>query len=286
MKSPAVPARAPSAAARARPDRGLLSRLAVAVIGLPVVLGVLWLGGWWLVLLALGAALLALHELLVLTRALRPIGVAAYVGLVCILLGIQLGGLAWGVGGLFVCLALAFVLKGLGETRGSPTVAVATTVLGTAWIGFGLGYMLLLRDIPEYGRLASFTVLIAIFASDTAAYVAGRLVGRHKLAPRISPGKTWEGFLAGSVAAIFTAFVALYQDRGEFLTIGEALVLGAVLAVSGPAGDLFESSVKRDMGVKDSGRLLGGHGGMLDRLDAVLFASIAAFYTILAFGAA
>lgn len=255
----------------------------MTVVGLPLVLGLVWLGGWWLFFLTLAAGLVAVHEFLLLTRTLRPIGVAAYAGLVSILLGLQLGGLVWGVGGLFVCLAFAFLLKGLGDTRGSATVSVGTTVLGAAWIGFGVGYLLLLRDLPAHGRLAALTVLIAVFAADTAAYVVGRALGRHKLAPRISPAKTWEGFLGGAAAAIFVAFIALYQDRDTFLTVWQALVLGAAVALAAPAGDLFESAVKRDMGVKDSGRLLAGHGGMLDRLDAVLFASIAAFYVVLAF---
>jgi phosphatidate cytidylyltransferase len=257
------------------------SRILVAVVGLPLVLGLVWLGDWWLFFLALAAGLVAVHEFLLLTRTLRPIGVAAYAGLVTILLGLQLGELPWGSGGLFICLVLAFMLKGLGDTRGSATVSVGTTVLGTAWIGFGLGYLLLLRDLPEHGRLAALTVLIAVFAADTAAYIAGRLVGRHKLAPRISPGKTWEGFVAGFAAAVFTTWIALYKTG--FLGSGRSLVLGTAIALAAPAGDLFESALKRDMGVKDSGRLLAGHGGMLDRLDAVLFASIAAFYVVLAF---
>jgi phosphatidate cytidylyltransferase len=138
----------------------------------------------------------------------------------------------------------------------------------------------LLRGLPEHGRLAIFTVLLAVFGADTFAFFTGRLIGRHKLAPVISPGKTWEGLAASTVAAVLISFFALYHQH--FLTTGESLVLGAVIAVAAPVGDLFESAVKRDFGVKDSGRLLGGHGGVLDRLDAPLFAGIAAYYAILA----
>src|SRR2546430_512322 len=113
---------------------------------------------------------------------------------------------------------------------------------------------------------------------------AGRLLGRHKLAPTLSPGKTWEGFVAGTSATVFIAFVALYKQ--DYISIGESIALGAVIAVAAPLGDLFESGIKRDMQVKDSGRLLGGHGGMLDRLDAILFASVASYYLLRAFGAA
>jgi phosphatidate cytidylyltransferase len=256
------------------------SRILVAAVGLPAVLGLVWLGGWWLWFLAAATGLVALHEFYVMARSLRPLVPAGYAGTLLLLLGAELGGTVWMLGGLLVTLAFAFLLKGVSETRQSLTVAVATTVLGAGWIGLGLAYILLLRDIPEHGRLAIFTVLLAVFAADTLAYFTGRLVGRHKLAPVLSPGKTWEGLVAATVTAVLVSFFALYHQG--FLTVGESLVLGAVIAISAPLGDLFESAVKRDFGVKDSGRLLAGHGGVLDRLDAHLFAVVAAYYTILA----
>ena len=257
------------------------SRILVAAVGLPAVLGLAWLGGWWLWLLAVVGGLIALHELYAVARPLRPLVLAGYTGLVLTLLGAQLGGTIWMLGGFLTTLALAFLLKGISETRQSLTVGVATTVLGTAWVGFGLAYVLLLRALPEHGRLAVFTVVLAVFAADTLAYFTGALIGRHKLAPVLSPGKTWEGLVASTVTAILVPFFALYHEH--FLTVGQSLVLGAVIAVAAPMGDLFESAVKRDLGVKDTGRLLLGHGGVLDRVDALLFASIASFYTILAF---
>jgi phosphatidate cytidylyltransferase len=256
------------------------SRILVAVVGLPVVLGLVWVGGWWLWTLAAVGGLLALHELYAVARPLRPLVPAGYAGLVLMLLGVQLGGPIWMVGGFLATLALAFLLKGISDTRQSLTVAVATTVLGTAWIGFGLAYVLLLRAIPGHGQDAVLAVVLSVFAADTLAYFTGRLIGRHKMAPVLSPGKTWEGLVASTVAAILVPFFVLYHQH--FLTIGESLVLGAVIAVAAPVGDLFESAVKRDLGVKDTGRLLLGHGGVLDRVDALLFASIASYYTILA----
>jgi phosphatidate cytidylyltransferase len=262
----------------------LLSRLVVGAIGLPLVLGLVWLGGWWLFALATVVGLLALHEYYAMTRPLRPIVIAGYLGLVLTLLAAQVGGFAWIPGGLATTFALAFLLKGVADTRQSATVAVGGTMLGVAWIGLGLVFLLLLRDLPSHGRLASFTLLLAVWAGDSAAFFVGRLVGRHKLAPRISPAKTWEGFVAGTAATIFVTFVALYDTRREFLSIGQSLLLGLAIAAAAPLGDLFESLLKRDMGVKDTGRVLGGHGGILDRIDAPLFASVAAFYTILAIG--
>lgn len=264
--------------------RDLASRVLVAVPLLAAVLAAAYFDGWWLFAVAVVAAILALHELYQLVRPLRPLVLGGYAGLAAALLGAELGGLAWLFGGLLTTFAFAFALYGIAETRQSGTVTIATTILGAAWVGSGIGALLLLRDYgPEtFGRLAIFTVLLAVWAGDTAAYAAGRLVGRHKLARVLSPGKTWEGFVAGTLVSVAVAFFALYEDRDEFLEIWQALVLGAVIALAGTVGDLFESAVKRDMGAKDSGRLLGGHGGVLDRIDALLFAAPAAYFAILA----
>jgi phosphatidate cytidylyltransferase len=270
--------------ARAPRVSAFWSRILVAAAGLPAVLGLVWLGGWWLVGLAAVAGAAALHEYFAMIRELRPPALAGFVGLGLGLLGERLGGLEWMLGGVLVSLPLAFVLHAVARTRGGATVAIASTFLGTAWIGLGLGHLLLLRDLPDNGRLAAFTVLLTVFAADTAAYFVGRLLGRRKLAPTLSPGKTWEGFVAGVAVALFVTFISLY--RTGFVDGWRSLVLGAAIALTAVAGDLFESALKRDMHVKDSGRLLAGHGGMLDRIDALLFAGAAAFYVVLAFGAA
>ncbi len=260
----------------------IASRLAISVVGIPVVLGAVYLGGWWLFALIAIAAVLGLHEFWLLTKPLAPLAPAGYIGGILALVGAETGGVLWMIGGVMVALALAFVLKGISATRQAPTASISATVMGSVWVGCGLAFMLLIRDIPENGRLAAFTVIIAVWAGDTLAYVGGRLLGRHRMAPNTSPGKTWEGFAFGTAATIFVAFVALYKQH--FLTIGESIALGAALAVAAPAGDLFESMLKRDAGVKDAGSLLGGHGGMLDRLDALLFAAPAAYFCIAAFG--
>ena len=257
-----------------------LSRLLVVAVGAPVVLGAIYVGGWWLFALVTAGSLIGLHEFYAMARPLRPLVLAGYGGAVAALVGAQLGGVEWMLAGFLSTLALAFLLYLVASTRAPATAAVSGTVLGTAWIAFGLGFLLLLRDIPENGRLAAFAVVIAVWVDDTAAYLVGRAVGRHKFSPAISPAKTWEGFVAGTAAGIFAVFVALYHE--EFLTIPESIVLGAVVAVSAALGDLFESAFKRDLHVKDSGRLLAGHGGVLDRVDAFLFALPAAYFTIAA----
>lgn len=258
-----------------------LSRVVVAVILVPVVLGAVHLGGWWLFGLAAVAALLALHEYWLLARPLAPLALAGYVGGGLALVGAEVSGIRWFVGGLLSTLVLAFVLKAISDTRQAATIAISGTLLGTVWVAGGLAFLVLLRELPRHAELAVYTVLLAVWAGDTLAYLGGRLLGRHKMAPTTSPGKTWEGFVFGTAATVFVAFIALYKQH--FLTTPQSIVLGVVLAVAAPLGDLFESLLKRDAGVKDSGTLLGGHGGVLDRLDAFLFAAPAAYFTIVAF---
>lgn len=258
------------------------SRTVVALVGLPLVLGVVYLGGWWVFALAGAVAGVALHEYWLLARPLAPLAPAGYVGVALALAGAEVGGIGWTVGGLLTTFVVAFALKAISEARTAATIAISGTIMGAVWVGGGLAFLILLRELPGDGRLAAFTVLLAVWAGDTFAYFGGRFLGRHKMAPATSPGKTWEGFAVGTAATVFVTFVALYNQ--EFLTIGESLVLGAAIAVAAPLGDLFESLLKRDMEVKDTGTLLGGHGGMLDRIDALLFAAPVAYFAILAFG--
>jgi phosphatidate cytidylyltransferase len=259
------------------------SRILIGAALLPVVLWLVWLGGWWLFSLAFVGGILALHELYVVARGLRPLVLGGYAGLVLVLVGTELGGPPWlvaGIGGTFV---LSFLVFGISDARPSFTAAMGSTMLGVVWVAGGLAALVLIRD-ADRGRLALLTVLLAVWADDTAAYFVGRTIGRHRMAPTLSPKKSWEGFVAGAAAAIAVAFFALYQDRNTYLSIWQAVALGASIAVAAALGDLFESAVKRDVGVKDSGRLLGGHGGFLDRLDAPLFAGPAAYAVLLALG--
>ena len=134
-----------------------------------------------------------------------------------------------------------------------------------------------------HGRLAALTVVLAVWAGDTLAYVGGRLLGRHRMAPNTSPGKTWEGFVFGTVGDGLRRRSSRSTRRTSSRSASRSRSAPCI-AVAAPIGDLFESMLKRDAGVKDAGALLGGHGGMLDRLDALLFAAPAAYFCIAAFG--
>ena len=126
-----------------------VSRVLVTVVGVPVVLYLVYLGGWWLFGLAAFAALIALHELYVMARSLRPLVLAGYAGALATLLGAELGGPEWMIGGFMLTLVLAFLLYGIAETRQPATVTMSTTVMGVAWIALGLGHLLLLRTSPS-----------------------------------------------------------------------------------------------------------------------------------------
>jgi phosphatidate cytidylyltransferase len=261
----------------------LISRLAIVAAGLPIVLGSAYLGGWFLFALVALGGLIALHEFYRLARPLRPLVLAGYGGSLAAFFGAEISGAEWMLAGFLLTFILSFIFAAVSETRQSTTVAIAATVFGAAWIGLGLGHLLLVRELDTYGRLALLTILLTVFLTDTFAYVGGRIAGRHKMSPVVSPGKTWEGFVVGAVAGVLTTFVALYKEA-IFADTWRALALGAVIVAAATLGDLFESLVKRDLGTKDTGRLLLGHGGVLDRIDSLLFAAPAAYFTILALG--
>jgi len=141
-------------------------------------------------------------------------------------------------------------------------------LLGALWVGL-LAYLPLLRDLDQ-GLAWVFTVLVISWCGDTGGYFAGKYFGKHKLYPIISPKKTWEGVVGGMVLATAGLFVVRTVAL-PVLTVVDVLVLGPVLCLAGVIGDLSESMLKRALGVKDSGWILPGHGGLLDRIDSVLF---------------
>jgi phosphatidate cytidylyltransferase len=205
----------------------------------------------------------------------RPIALAGFIGLAGLVLAAQYGDQFQVV--LFAALAVlvTFLAALARPNRRHVTLAMAVTLFGVFWIGLALAHAVLLRNLDHGGALLTDT-LIGTFLGDTGAYFGGRFWGTRPLAPRISPTKTVEGLLAGFfVGTLAFWFAGLYQD---WLSGIDALVIGACVAAAAPLGDLFESLLKRDLGVKDTGRLFGEHGGVLDRLDAAFFTVVVAYY--------
>ena len=152
----------------------------------------------------------------------------------------------------------------------------AWVMAGILYVGWLVSYLVALR--LDAGRDWLFLALFATFASDTAAFFAGRALGRHRLAPRISPAKTWEGAIAGLFGAIIISLLFTLPTPLQLpLGYGQAILLGILISVFGQLGDLVESLLKRNTGVKEAGNLMPGHGGLLDRMDSVLFAGVAVY---------
>lgn len=254
----------------------LISRIVVAAILLPLAIAALWLGSWWLVALGAATGVLALHELWTMARTLRPIVIAGYIGVVAVIVAAQISGIEGMLVVLGPVVLLTFIVAAAVPREGhSSLTSMAVTVFGVIWVGFGLGSVVVLRDDSFSLVLA---VLLGTWGSDIGAYAVGRLIGRHKLAPAISPGKSVEGFVAGIVVGTVIVWWVLYGQG--VVGILAALIIGLVVAVTGPFGDLLESFVKRDLGVKDSGSLLAGHGGVLDRIDAMLITAPLALFAL------
>ena len=212
----------------------------------------------------------------------RPSLVAGTIGTVALIVLAALEGREAMLTALAAMIPIVFLSVALARPRGGMP-GVAVTLLGVTWIGIALGHAVLLREADHGGGIV-LNVLIGTFVGDTGAYLGGRMFGNRKLAPKISPNKTVEGLLIGMVTAVAAVwFAGLYQD---WFSGTDALLLGLAVAVAAPLGDLFESFLKRDAGTKDAGGLFGVHGGVLDRLDAAMFAIVAGYYVWLAMGMA
>lgn len=262
----------------------LAVRLATAlVLGAATVALVLWgrvLG------LAAGVALvgvLAASELYAMTRREHRLpnevfGVAAVAVM-------PFAAAIWGFEGLTAALAglVAAALLWHVVFRQVTVSDTAITVFGAVYVGFTLSHVVLMRRL-DAGTILVLALVVSVWANDVFAYLAGSSFGRHKLAPRISPHKSWEGLVAGTVFTVAVwVGVGYLADIG--LTLAWSLAIGVAVSLAAIVGDLAESRIKREVGVKDSGRLLPGHGGFLDRYDSLFLVSVVAFYVLVLSGA-
>ena len=235
-------------------------------------------GGWIFAIGALALGLVCLHELYRMYDRVKPVRLAGYLALIGLVIAAQAGEERQVLLALVASIPLVFLL-GMTQPSRRLTASMSLTLFGVFWIGLAIAHAILLRE-TEHGGGIIIDILVGTFIGDTGAYLGGRLLGRRQLAPHISPNKTVEGLAIGMVCAVLGTWAAgLYQD---WLTHGEALLLGLAVAVAAPIGELFESRVKRDAGTKDAGSLFGAHGGALDRLDAAFFTLVAGYYVWLA----
>lgn len=265
----------------ARSGGELAKRVGVALVGIPLTVGLAYLGGYWLAGLIAVFAGLAAWEF---CRMHRGHGVAAApvtggaLAAFYVFLAAAFPPADFTVWAVVATLALAAVESIRRSPESHPGLTVVTTVFGALYTGLLLSFAVWLRamgDAPGLGGAAIVFLPVAItWLGDTAAYFVGKGIGRHKLAPVISPKKTWEGAIAGTAATMGGAVAWLQLTAAVVpwtMSLGEVLGFGVLTAVAGQVGDLFESRFKRECEVKDSSNLIPGHGGFLDRVDSLLF---------------
>ena len=253
-------------------------RVIVAVFGAPLIIYLILKGGLPFVILVLFINLIAQFEFYKLTehKGMLPLKILGLTGTVFITLSFY----KYGIEKLWIILIIFFYLTLLIElfrNKASATLNIASTIWGLFYPAVFFGFMILLRELPnkvgmDYSNGGRWIILmlVTIWICDTAAYFIGKAVGKHKLFPRVSPNKTVEGAVAGTVFSFITAYI-FHLTYIKSLTLFQCLVIALIVSVMGQIGDLIESVFKRDAGEKDSSNLLPGHGGMLDRFDAPLF---------------
>jgi phosphatidate cytidylyltransferase len=259
----------------------LRTRVISAVIAIPIVVGAVYLGGLWF---AIGAGLVALIAGWEFGQMMKTGGYLT-TPLFTLILIVVLIYTSYQSNPTLLSFSLTAILLlslawQLFRQDASPTANWALTIAGGLYIGWGLGHLVALRQLPA-GQAWVWLALIATWASDSFAYFVGRALGRHKLWPRHSPKKTWEGLLGGIGGGIVGAALVTFVFG---LNWGTTLIIGAIIPIAGLFGDLSISMMKREVGVKDSSNLFPGHGGFLDRIDSVLFVSMVVFYYALWLG--
>ncbi len=271
-RPPRQPRRRRGAALRGETAR----RILVAIPWIVFAIAIVVVGGPVFALAMVAIGLLCLREYFLMTAELRPIQMAAYLAVPAMIAAAYFG-TAFNV--LLLATAsfpLLFFFGARHRPREGIVDSMGVTVLGAVWIGLPLVHAVLLRELPDHGAALMIDVLVGTFATDTGAYATGRMFGSHRIAPELSPNKTIEGLVGGFLIGTMAFwFAGLYQD---WLSGVDALIIGAAVAAIGPVGDLFASMVKRDLGAKDTGKLFGPHGGVLDRLDAVFFTIVVGYY--------
>lgn len=262
----------------------LLIRLATAAVYAGVMIGAILFGRTLGLGIVLGiAALFAVSELYAFTRREHRMPNEIFGLIATAAMPVATG--VWGYQGLMGTLAALLVASMLWHVafRQVRTTDTAVTVFGAVYVGFLLSHLVLIRALDSGTELALATI-VGVWANDVFAYLVGSTMGRHKLAPRISPHKSWEGFVAGTAFTVLV-WVAVGYVADTGLTIPALTLIGVAVSIAAVIGDLAESRLKREAGVKDSGRLLPGHGGFLDRFDSMIMVSVVAYYLLIIAGA-
>jgi phosphatidate cytidylyltransferase len=261
----------------------LRTRVLTAAVLIPVAIGLIYLGGFpFLALIGLMLSLAEVEFCRLTTQGSFHPTLAFGLGLVwLLLLDAQIPDLGLFLPGLSLIL-LASLAWQMRHRQGSPVADWALTITGGLYLGVCGASMVRLRGLYD-GRWWLLTVLCTVICADSAAYFVGRAWGRHKMTPSLSPGKTWEGYISGLVVGggMPVLLILLWRTAAGIETsIVHGLILGLLIGILSPLGDLAVSMIKRQVGAKDSGKAIPGHGGALDRLDSLLWAGVISYYYI------
>ena len=255
-------------------------RVRSALVIAPLVFVAAWFGGpFFAIVVAATAGLGAIEFYSMLSFSKRhPL---TQFGLLCILLFIILAHFEgpYTASLLASAVVLSLVLLIFRSSAKSSHMNWAWTIVGILCLGWMFSRLIPLRALADGREWVIFT-LFAIFAADTSAFFIGRAWGRHAMAPTISPGKTWEGAIGGLVGAVAASLI-LAAILDFPIPSWQAAILGILVGIFSQVGDLAESMLKRKVGVKDSGTLIPGHGGILDRLDSVVFTVVVVYYYVI-----
>ncbi|MGE5544724.1 MAG: phosphatidate cytidylyltransferase [Bacillota bacterium] len=240
-------------------------RILSALVGIPAILVLAWAGGYYWMILVLLMGVIGLWEFYRGIKASnhRPLWLAGFLVLLWALtMNSSTFSSAWGVAALLLSILLLVILY-----PRYHIIDVAASWFGALYVGILMGYIWKLSTLPDHFWVILFALLLT-WASDSGAYFIGKYFGKHKMAPRLSPNKTWEGFIGGFLATILVSLAGFWIMPGYRLY--QYLALGIAVGLVAPVGDLFASGVKRGFNIKDFGRLIPGHGGVLDRLDSFM----------------
>lgn len=258
-----------------------LKRIITSLVALPLLISIICLGGPFLFsLVAIAAGLIALNEYYGIwfngQNRNFPLEAAGYASVPCLIYSAYTGRMDMATIVVLCNIFLSALIAVISAKKQAVnTSAMAGQILGICYVPMSLSFFVAIRNFDN-GIAWLFLVFFIVFASDTGAYYAGTYFGKHKLCPEVSPGKTWEGFFGGLALVLVMGMVFrffFFKDT----SVSEILTLSFFTGLVAPLGDLFESMLKRSAGVKDSGKILPGHGGLLDRIDAMLFAAPAVY---------
>jgi len=259
------------------------TRITVSLIAIPLIIAACIYGGVPFLIFVLGIALISFWEFckLVQNKKAYPNFVLGFITIALVITNFYFNYIDFFI--LVICVSVLILVVELFRNKESAILNVGTTFFGIFYFGLFSSSILLIREffsnsemLYTEGGYLIISIMVSIWICDSAAFFLGTAFGKHKLFPRVSPNKSWEGAIAGFVFAIIT-MIAARATMIDLLTITDSIIIGIIVGIIGQVGDLVESLIKRDAGVKDSSAIIPGHGGIFDRFDSLLLAAPAVY---------